>query len=188
MNASVADSLILAAPQSAAEKIGNILAAANLAPCAVCHTGAEAALAANQRGALLLTTWRLTDMTGDELAGMLTDDVDVLMIVPQDYAAQTPDNILILRNPISQDALVQAVRVLLYCHMRMHQLRVEAQRLASALEGRKIIDRAKGRLMDTLHLTEAEAHHIIQKKSMDTGRRLIDVAREIAESPRQAAL
>ena len=188
MNASVADSLILAAPQSAAEKIGNILSAANLTPCAVCHTGAEAALAANQRGALLLTTWRLGDMTGEELAGMLADDVDVLMIVPQDYDGHTPDNILILRNPISQDALVQAVRALLYCHLRMHHLRLEAQRLAAALEARKIIDRAKGRLMDTLHLTEAKAHHIMQKKSMDTGRRLIDVAKEITESPQLAAL
>ena len=42
--------------------------------------------------------------------------------------------------------------------------------------------------MDTLHLTEAEAHHIMQKKSMDTGRRLIDVAKEITESPQLAAL
>ena len=33
------------------------------------------------------------------------------MIVPQDYAGSAPKNVLTLRNPISPDALVQAVRV-----------------------------------------------------------------------------
>ena len=36
--------------------------------------------------------------------------------------------------------------------------------------------------MDALHLTEAQAHHHIQKKSMDSGRRIVDVAREILEA------
>lgn len=54
---------------------------ANLIPCAVCHTGAEAVQAVRQGGALLLTTWRLPDMTGEELAGLLGEDTDVLMIV-----------------------------------------------------------------------------------------------------------
>ena len=47
---------------------------------------------------------------------------------------------------------------------------------------RRIIDRAKGRLMDTLHITEAEAHYHIQKKSMDSGRRIADVAQAILDA------
>ena len=41
--------------------------------------------------------------------------------------------------------------------------------------------------MDTLHLSEAEAHYRIQKQSMDSGRRIADVAREILESAEIAA-
>ena len=36
--------------------------------------------------------------------------------------------------------------------------------------------------MDTLHLSEAEAHYRMQKKSMDSGRRIIDIAQEILDA------
>ena len=74
---------------------------------------------------------------------------------------------------------MQAVRTLAHCRARMQLLRQKAQKLSRTLEDRKIIDRAKGRLMDTLHITEAEAHYHIQKKSMDSGRRIADVAQDI---------
>ena len=45
-----------------------------------------------------------------------------------------------------------------------------------------MIERAKGRLMDALHLSESEAHYRMQKQSMDTGRRIVDVAQEILDS------
>ena len=110
------------------------------------------------------------------------------MIVPPDYApAEGAENVLTLRNPISQDALVQAIRALAHCRGRMEKLRLRADKLERTLEDRKIIDRAKGRLMDTLHLSEAEAHYRIQKQSMDSGRRITDVAREILESAEIAA-
>ena len=41
--------------------------------------------------------------------------------------------------------------------------------------------------MDTLHLTESEAHYRIQKVSMDSGRRIADVAREILDSAENLA-
>ncbi|MBQ7051572.1 MAG: ANTAR domain-containing protein [Clostridia bacterium] len=50
------------------------------------------------------------------------------------------------------------------------------------LEERKIIERAKGRLMDQLKLSESDAHYRIQKRSMDMGRRIVDIAREILEN------
>ena len=45
-----------------------------------------------------------------------------------------------------------------------------------------MIERAKGRLMDALHLTEKEAHYRMQKQSMDTGRRIAEIAQEILDS------
>ena len=47
------------------------------------------------------------------------------------------------------------------------------------LEARKMIDRAKGLLMDRHGLKEGEAFRVIQKRSMDTRRSLVEVAKEI---------
>ena len=178
MGESFSDRLWIAAPQAVAAKLSELLASAQIQPSGIVCTGSEAVSAAKD-GALLLTTYRLPDMTGEELAKLLGDDADVLMIVPQDYEGMDSENVMMLRNPISQDALVQAVRTLAHCRARMQLLRQKAQKLSRTLEDRKIIDRAKGRLMDTLHITEAEAHYHIQKKSMDSGRRIADVAQDI---------
>jgi len=176
------DRLLIAAPEAVAAKLTGILVNAGIDAQMVVHTGEEAISACMQAGALLLATYRLPDMTGEELAQKLGEETDVLMIVPQDYQETLPENVLALRNPISQDALAQAVRTMAHCRVKMAALRQKAQKISRTLEERKIIDRAKGRLMDALHMNEAQAHHHIQKKSMDAGRRIVDVAREILEA------
>lgn len=183
MSETTMERLVIAAPENVARRLTGILSTAGIAPSCVCHAGAQALESVGQGGALLLTTYRLPDMAGGELARKLGEESEVLMIVPQDYAEEEDaDNVMTLRNPISQDALVQAIRALAHCLGRMERLRQRADKLERTLEDRKIIDRAKGRLMDTLHLSEAEAHYRIQKQSMDSGRRIADVAREILES------
>jgi len=171
--------LVIAAPQAAAGRLEALLVRAGLAPEAVCHTGEEALLAAGEGGALLLTTWRLPDMTGEELARRAGEESDVLMIVPPDFEGGNDPNVVTLQNPVSQEALVQSVRVMAHCRARMEELRARAGDLRRRLEERKTIERAKGRLMERLGLSEAEAHHRMQKQSMDSGRRVIEVAQEI---------
>lgn len=121
------------------------------------------------------------------MASRLGEAADVVMIVPQDYEGEEAENVIMLHNPISQDALVQSLKTLAHCRLRMQQLRARAEKLSRTLEERKLIDRAKGKLMDTLHLTESEAHYRIQKASMDSGRRIADVAREILDSAENLA-
>ena len=179
MRASFSDRFYIAAPQGVAVKLSDMLSSAQIIPSGVVHTGDEAVRAAKD-GALLLTTYRLPDMTGEELASRLGEAADVVMIVPQDYEGEEAENVIMLHNPISQDALA-------HCRLRMQQLRARAEKLSRTLEERKLIDRAKGKLMDTLHLTESEAHYRIQKASMDSGRRIADVAREILDSAENLA-
>lgn len=177
------EGFVIAAPENVAARLVGILSAAGMEPDGVYHAGEEALAAIGTDGALLLTTYRLPDMTGEELARRLDDACEVLMIVPQDFSAdELPERVLLLRNPISQDALAQALRTMEHCRARMDAWRRKADKLERALEDRKVIDRAKGKLMDTLHLSESEAHYRIQKQSMDTGRRVADVAREILAS------
>lgn len=178
-----ASRLLIAAPQGVAMKLTGILATAQIVPSAVLSTGEEALAALEDDQALLLTCWRLSDMTGPELAKK-ADAACVMMIVPGDYdpAELEGADVLTLHNPISQDALIQAVRAMCYCAGRMQALEKKAQKLERMLAERKVIERAKGRLMDTLHLSESEAHYRMQKRSMDTGRRIVDVAQEILDS------
>ena len=174
--------LVIAAPEGVVKKLQGILGSAQIEADEVCYCGQEALEALADEQALLLTTVKLPDMTGAELAKQAGDAVNVLMIVPGDYDGDTPENVLLLRNPLSPDALVQAVRTMSHCAARMHALKAKCDKLDRQLKERKVIDRAKGKLMDALHLTEKEAHYRIQKKSMDSGRRIVDVAREILEA------
>ena len=175
------DRFVIAAAESVADKLTGILSRAGIEADAVVHTGEEALALCEQEGALILATYCMADMEGAQLAEKLAA-CDVLMIVPKDFDGQVPDNVLTLHNPISPDALVQAVRTMQHCRVRTAALQKKADKLARTLEERKIIDRAKGRLMDALHLTEAQAHHHIQKKSMDSGRRIVEIAQEILDA------
>ena len=163
MRASFSDRFYIAAPQGVAVKLSDMLSSAQIIPSGVVHTGDEAVRAAKD-GALLLTTYRLPDMTGEELASRLGEAADVVMIVPQDYEGEEAENVIMLHNPISQDALVQSLKTLAHRRLRMQQLRARAEKLSRTLEERKLIDRAKGKLMDTLHLTESEAHYRSREK------------------------
>ena len=173
--------LLIAAPHGVAMKLRDILATAKIVPDAVLSTGEEALAALEDEQALLLT--RLPDMTGAELVRK-AGSASAMMIVPGDYDPAELDGaqVLTLHNPISQDALILALRTLCYCAGRMQELQQKAQKLERQLAERKVIERAKGRLMDALHLSESEAHYRMQKQSMDTGRRIVDVAQEILDS------
>lgn len=179
MDERMLERFVIAAPEATAEKLCGIFAQAQLAPERVCHAGGEVLAAAQQKGSLLLlTTWKLADMSGEELAGELGDAAQVLMIAPKDYE-EGGSGAMILHNPVSQDALVQSVLTMAHCRAQIDALQAKVEKLSRTLEERKIIERAKGRLMDQLHLSESEAHYRIQKKSMDTGRRIAEIAQDI---------
>jgi len=174
--------LVIAAPQGVVKKLQSILAGAQIEADAVCYCGQDALDVLNGQEALLLTTVKLEDMAGAELAEKAGDGVDVLMIVPHDCEDAVPGNVLALHNPLSPEALIQAVRTMRHCGARLHALREKAAKAERTLQERKVIERAKGRLMDALHLTEKEAHYRMQKQSMDTGRRIAEIAQEILDS------
>jgi response regulator NasT len=174
---------LAAAPECSKARIEGILSAIGMVPQAICTSGEEILSLAQDSHVLLLTTYQLDDMTGMELAERLGDHADALIIVPGDYDESEAEDCgaLLLRNPISQDALYQALRTTMHMQKKLIASRAKAEKLGCMLEERKIIDKAKGRLMDELHLSEKQAHYHIQKKSMDQGRRIADVAREILE-------
>jgi response regulator NasT len=84
-----------------------------------------------------------------------------------------------LVKPFQKDDLMPAIDIALARHAQMTAVKGEAESLSGQLETRKLVDRAKGRLMDTGGVTEAEAFRHLQKKAMDERRSMREVASEI---------
>ena len=59
------------------------------------------------------------------------------------------------------------------------RLQDELERAKSALEDRKVIDRAKGILMKAKNLTEDEAYALLRKTAMNENKKIADVAQAV---------
>jgi two-component system, response regulator / RNA-binding antiterminator len=59
------------------------------------------------------------------------------------------------------------------------RLQDELERAKSALEDRKVIDRAKGILMKAKNLTEEEAYALLRKTAMNENKKIADVAQSV---------
>ena len=86
-----------------------------------------------------------------------------------------------LVKPYKRDELVAAVEVARARYREMRALADQARTLTDRLEARKVIDRAKGILVDEMDLAEAEAFRYIQQVAMTGRRSMAEVADEIIE-------
>jgi response regulator NasT len=78
--------------------------------------------------------------------------------------------------PFSIGDLVPAIEIAISRHMQMRSLAAEVADLHERLETRKLIDRAKGILMQALNLSEPEAFSWIQRAAMDRRLTMKEVA------------
>jgi AmiR/NasT family two-component response regulator len=81
--------------------------------------------------------------------------------------------------PFHEADLAPAIEVALRRWQEFRSLEKEVEDLKEALETRKLVDRAKGILMDTQGLSEADAFRRIQKTSMDQRKPMKEVAEAI---------
>jgi two-component system, response regulator PdtaR len=86
-----------------------------------------------------------------------------------------------LTKPIDDIQLDAAIRVAAARHAEFLALEAEVDRAHQALEDRKLIERAKGLLMQALEISEAEAFARIQRSARNRNLRLADVARAVVD-------
>jgi two-component system, response regulator PdtaR len=84
-----------------------------------------------------------------------------------------------LVKPFQKSDLVPAIEVALARNAELAALRKDSADLSERLEARKIIDRAKGALMDAQGLSERDAFRLIQKRAMDERRPMRAIAEEV---------
>jgi response regulator NasT len=86
-----------------------------------------------------------------------------------------------LVKPFQKADLIPAIEVALARNEQVVALKGESESLAEQLVTRKVVDRAKGKLIDS-GLSEGDAFRFLQKKAMDERRSMREVAEEVIGS------
>lgn len=87
-----------------------------------------------------------------------------------------------LVKPVKEANLFPAMEIALSRFKEFMDLEQELEGVKTSLETRKILDRAKGILMDAYNLNESEAYRRIQQYSMSKRKSIREVAEAIVES------
>jgi len=86
-----------------------------------------------------------------------------------------------LVKPFQRSELIPAVEVALGRFQEVKALESEVKDLADQLETRRLVDRAKGHLMDKQGLSEADAFSFIQKTAMSERTTMKEISRRVIE-------
>ncbi|HXE96504.1 MAG TPA: response regulator [Dongiaceae bacterium] len=84
-----------------------------------------------------------------------------------------------LTKPLRQQDLLPAIEIALQHVEEIENLKEKIDDLREFIENRKIIEKAKGVLMEKNRVSEAEAYRIMQKSAMDNRKTLLQVANGI---------
>lgn len=129
---------------------------------------------------------KMPDMDGIEAAKILTEEHIAPVVLLSAYSqrelvdrAREAGVTAYLVKPYREEDLTPAIEVALARFREFQELQKQVIDLQQALETRKLVDRAKGILMDKQGLSEAEAFRKIQKMSMDNRKPMKDVAEAI---------
>lgn len=85
----------------------------------------------------------------------------------------------LLLKPLRKEELVPVIELAISRFEEFASLRKENEDLKKTIEARKTIERAKGMLMTNRGLSESEAFSLIQKKSMDLRKPMVEIAQAI---------
>ena len=135
--------------------------------------GVEAiALAKEFKPDLAILDVKMPEMDGITAAESIIEIAPVLMLTAFSQKelverARDAGVMAYVVKPFSINDLTPAIEIAMSRHLQMRTLRDEVNDLYERLETRKVIDRAKGILMQALNLSEPEAFSWIQRAAMD---------------------
>jgi len=129
---------------------------------------------------------KMPGMDGIEAATILTEENIAPVVLLSAYSqrelieqAQEAGVVGYLVKPYREADLAPAIGVALSRFEQFGTLKREVEDLQERFEVRKLLDRAKGILMDSQGLTEAQAFRRIQKMSMDNRKPMREVAEAV---------
>ena len=135
---------------------------------------------------VILMDIKMPNMDGIEAAKILTEEQIAPVVLLTAYGqkelvdqAKEAGVVGYLVKPFREADLLPAIEVALTRFNEFKAVRQEVEDLQNALETRKLVERAKGILMDTQGMDENEAFRKIQKMSMNTRKPMKEVAEAI---------
>lgn len=173
--------IVIAFPKKeVAQNIRKILSQSGYSVQAVCLTGAQALASVNNlENGILICGSRFIDMMYMEIHDYLPPEFQMLLIAaPTSIQEREVENLVCLELPMKVHELLQTLEMMEgQIHRRRKRLRnIPRQR---SEEDRQRIEQAKALLMDRNKFSEEEAHRYIQKRSMENGTGLVEVAQMI---------
>jgi len=141
---------------------------------------------------LVVMDLKMPKMDGIQAARQITDESDAAVLVLTAFSdkqlvedAADAGTIAYLVKPFQPPQLLAAVEVALARATERRDLEAQVDDLEAKLAARKVIERAKGSLMEQFGLSENEAYTRMRRTAMDRQVPLVEVARRVLESQAQ---
>src|ERR687889_1904418 len=165
----------------------DLLERAGFEVCAEARDGEEAvALAASEQPDLAVLDVKMPNLDGIEAARRILDERPIPIVMLTAYGQDELVSRAVeagvfgyLVKPFRESDLLPAIQTARARHEELSALREEAESLQEALAARKVIERAKGLLMEKEKLSEQEAFARLRKASQISGRPLKVVAEAV---------
>ena len=175
------DRIVVAfASEEAQRRILRLLASDGWEPAACCASGAEAIRTARKLCSAIVSSGnKLRDLTATDLAADLRGTAVLLAVssaVNLDMCEG--ENLYKLATPAARSDFFATLDML----RRFEEKNLHHPPPKRKEEEQKLIRTAKELLMDVNRMTEAEAHRFLQKRSMDSGMKLAEMAQYIIDS------
>ncbi len=156
----------------------------------IARTGAEAIdLAARLGPDLIIMDIRMPEMDGTEAAARINQQRPTPILMLTAYTdretirkAEQAGALGYLVKPVNEAELSPAINIALARFRDLQTLRTQVHELAESLEARKLIERAKGILMQRLGLTERDAYERLRQRARDKRAKMKDIAQAIIEA------
>lgn len=143
-------------------------------------------LARSERPDIAVLDIRMPGIDGLEVARILNEEAIAPALIvsaysDQEYIRRSTESgcLYYLIKPVRPEDLRPAIAITLTLSRQMTGLREEVRRATEALETRRLVERAKGMLVERYCLKEHEALMHLQQKSMATRRPLREVAEAV---------
>ena len=165
----------------------DLLERAGFEVCAEARDGAEAVeLARAEQPDLAIMDVKMPRLDGIEAARRILDERPIPIVMLTAYGQDELVSRAVeagvfgyLVKPFRESDLLPAIQTARARHEELAALRKEAESLSEALAARKVIERAKGLLMEKERLSEQEAFARLRKASQVSGRPLKVVAEAV---------
>lgn len=179
--------LVVSTTDKAVEFFQKILPKEQFSPLTCVHSAGEAQRMLVDRSVdIVVINAPLKDEMGTELAIELAQDQScgVMMMVKNDVYEQVSYKVeeygvLTLPRPCTAQQAFQTMKLLVATQQRLKALEHKTASLEEKMKEIRLVNRAKGLLMENLKFTEQEAHRYIEKAAMDNCKKKAEIAQNI---------